>query len=727
MRPAALLALCLPLAFALGCAAPQGAYRAPQPEAGPNGEEPLHVGFLLVDGVYNTELTAPWDVFHHSMFRAQPGMRVFSVAPYARPVVSFEGLRIVPDYTLETAPPVDVLVVPSAHHSMDTDLEDERTLDWVRRAGERAELVLSLCDGAFVLAAAGLLDGLEATTFPGDLDAFEERFGPRLKTVHRDVSFVHDGKAVTSAGGAVSFDAALYVHDLYFGPEATRASAGGLVLPWELDAIEHVIADGAVRPDGPLHLVVLHTNDVHGQLLPRTHGRGDERYEQGGLPRLAARVEEIRATLGPGQELLLVDGGDWFQGTPEGGIEQGEAFVQLLAETGFDAMAVGNHEFDHGVPRLVELLDAVQPPAVMANVYDRGERVPWAAPYRIVERGGLRIALVGLVAEETPMITHPDARGLEFRDPADELAGLWDELEAEADLVIALTHIGVTHDRQLAEAIAELPLIVGGHSHTRLPEGVREGDTLIVQTGSKAQQLGRVDLWIDRSNGDVLGSRARLLDLRAPAEGLAPTFDAACEALAERAAAEMDVVVGRLAAGMDRARGIRSSSAGNLITDLFRERAQADVGIHNKGGVRTSLEAGEVTRRDLFEILPFDNTLVVLDVKGSALRRVLARSIEGGGHSGIDVSGLTIRVEEIGGAKTRLLGVEIGGEPLVPDRTYRVATNSFLAAGGDGYLTDDDVDAALDTGFLLRELLEDALKAGSPLTPPTEARFVEAD
>ena len=246
-------ALLLVAALFAGCsgddaAAKESPYTSPQPAVTADGTHPTNVGFLLVDGVYNTELTAPWDVFHHSMFRAEPGMRVFSVAPHDRPVESFEGLRLVPDYTIHNAPEIDVLVVPSAHHSMDTDLDNEAMLAWVRKVGAEADLLLSLCDGAFVLAAAGLLDGLEATTFPGDLDAFEERFGEQLKKVHRDVSFVHDGKAITSAGGAVSFDAALYVNELYYGAEASRATAGGLVLLWDLAEIQHIVSADAVKP-----------------------------------------------------------------------------------------------------------------------------------------------------------------------------------------------------------------------------------------------------------------------------------------------------------------------------------------------------------------------------------------------------------------------------------------------------------------------------------------------
>lgn len=201
-------------------------------------ERELTVGFLMIDGVYNSELMAPFDIFQHTIFHVEPGMRVLTVAPSLEPVTSFEGLRILPDETYETCPPLDVLVVPSAEHNMDSDLEDERLIDFVRARGRQASYVVSLCDGAFVLAAAGLLDGRRATTFPSDIPRLREMFA--AVDVREDVSFVHDGPAITSAGGAKSYDAALYLCELLYGAERARGIAGGLVIDWDLGAIPHL-------------------------------------------------------------------------------------------------------------------------------------------------------------------------------------------------------------------------------------------------------------------------------------------------------------------------------------------------------------------------------------------------------------------------------------------------------------------------------------------------------
>lgn len=196
------------------------------------------VGFLVVDGVYNSELMAPWDVFQHTIFHTEPGMRVVLVAPTRDVVTSFEGLRLLPDHGFADVPELDVLVVPSCEHSMDSDLENEALIAWVADVGGRADFVVSLCDGAFVLAEAGLLDGLRCTTFPSDIPAFRERFG--ATEVVEGVSFVHDGRAITSAGGAKSYDPAMYLCELLYGPEVVRGIGGGLLIDWDVEQVPHV-------------------------------------------------------------------------------------------------------------------------------------------------------------------------------------------------------------------------------------------------------------------------------------------------------------------------------------------------------------------------------------------------------------------------------------------------------------------------------------------------------
>ncbi|WP_224484759.1 DJ-1/PfpI family protein [Robertkochia aurantiaca] len=200
-----------------------------------------NVAFLIMDGTFNTEFTAPYDIFQHTVFRDSiKAMNVFTVANTLDPVTTFEGVRILPDfdYTKDSLPKIDILVVPSAEHHLDTDLQDSTMINFVRNTAEKAQWVTSHCDGAFVLAQAGLLDSVTSTTFPSDIETYKARF-PDLEVVS-DVLFVHDGKFITSAGGAKSFEAALYLCEVLYGPEIARDLAGGLVIDWNLETVPHL-------------------------------------------------------------------------------------------------------------------------------------------------------------------------------------------------------------------------------------------------------------------------------------------------------------------------------------------------------------------------------------------------------------------------------------------------------------------------------------------------------
>lgn len=207
------------------------------PELSPDN---YNVAFLIMDGVYNTELTAPFDIFQHTQYRdGIKAMNTFLVANTLEPIRTFEGIRILPDfdYTQDDLPPIDILVVPSAEHHLDTDLENVEMINWVKKVGTSATYITSHCDGAFVLATAGLLDDYVSTTFPSDVDKYKSTF-PHLK-VEDNVLFVHDDRAITSAGGAKSFEAALYLCQLLYGPDIAKSIAKGLVIDWELSEIDY--------------------------------------------------------------------------------------------------------------------------------------------------------------------------------------------------------------------------------------------------------------------------------------------------------------------------------------------------------------------------------------------------------------------------------------------------------------------------------------------------------
>ena len=207
-------------------------------------KERYNVAFLIMDGTFNTELTAPFDIFQHTIFRNNiKAMNVFTVANTDKPITTFEGMRILPDYNYlkDALPKIDILVVPSAEHHLDSDLEDIAMIDFVQKVAKEATYITSHCDSAFVLAKAGLLKDKVATTFPSDIDKMRTMF-PDLD-IRKKVLFVHDGKYITSAGGAKSFEAALYLCEFLYGKEVAKSLAGGLVIDWNVDEVPHLIVE----------------------------------------------------------------------------------------------------------------------------------------------------------------------------------------------------------------------------------------------------------------------------------------------------------------------------------------------------------------------------------------------------------------------------------------------------------------------------------------------------
>jgi 2',3'-cyclic-nucleotide 2'-phosphodiesterase (5'-nucleotidase family) len=480
----------------------------------------------------------------------------------------------------------------------------------------------------------------------------------------------------------------------------------------------------------PLHVIVLHTNDVHGQVLPREASwmRVDEPPLVGGIPRVAAYVNAVREEARrEGAALFVVDAGDWYQGTPEGQIERGLKVLRALDEVGYDALAVGNHELDHGVAHLEGLLEATDLVAVCANVMDprTGQRVAWGEPWTIVERQGLRVAFVGLLATETPQITHPDTRALTFVDPAETFEAVRRELEdQDVDWIVPLTHIGLRADTALARAHPELALIIGGHSHTFLEEGWTEGETVICQVGSKASAVGRVDLFIDRETGAIEGLRERAitLDKPFPENFRNARVEKICDELVLESEERMNVVVGELAIALTRGSGTRSSPAGNLVADVCRESTGADVALMNRGGIRRNVPAGPVTRRDVFELLPFDNHLVTVSLTGKELSECLRRAVEDETHSGVEVSGMIVEYLETENGP-RFIGGTIGGEQLEEDRTYTVTVNSFMAQGGDDFLAPDAGSARVEHPAYMRDVFEQRLIEEGSVTASDEQRY----
>ena len=288
------------------------------PAASARGDDDsMKVAFLVLEGVYNSELAAPMDILHHTVFHTKPGMEVFTVGRSKGVVHTFEGLRIVVDHDLESAPPFDVLVIPSALHNMDSDLEDTRLIEWVASRGSSCEAVLSICDGAFVLAEAGLLDGRYCTTFPGDIEPFRKRYGEQLNIVE-GVTFVADGNAITGVGGARSYEPALYLVEHLYGKKVAQGVARGLVIDWDLDRQRHlVLADRKVGDPPP-------SSYLPGQRLDRATMIETAAGGSTSLQQIIKDHGEVKAVV-----LCIMAGGEAKPVAGRGGIWCEDSFSEL--------------------------------------------------------------------------------------------------------------------------------------------------------------------------------------------------------------------------------------------------------------------------------------------------------------------------------------------------------------------------------------------------------------
>jgi 5'-nucleotidase len=334
---------------------------------------------------------------------------------------------------------------------------------------------------------------------------------------------------------------------------------------------------------------------------------------------------------------------------------------------------------------------------------------------------------------ETLEITSPEVRAYEFATPVEEWKRARAELAGRADWIVPVGHISVDEARELARSDPRLALIVSGHSHTYLKQGEREGEALIVQSGSKASALGRVDVWLDPLTFRVLRSEAQLIDLlEVEAQNVRelPQVSAvtqACAALAARAAEALKTVVGELGTPLSRVVHDGCSAPGSWIADALRARMQADIGVHNRGGTRCDLPAGKITRRDLFELLPFDNWSVSVELSGEQIEAFVRRSLESGKHTGMDFSGLRLIVQRRPDGSRRLLRIEVTGVPLDKAKSYSVATNSFLAQGGDGAQEFAAAAARREDPILLRDLMELQFAATPRITLPMDATLRYAE
>jgi 2',3'-cyclic-nucleotide 2'-phosphodiesterase (5'-nucleotidase family) len=476
----------------------------------------------------------------------------------------------------------------------------------------------------------------------------------------------------------------------------------------------------------PVHLIVLHTNDLHGQLMPHpaSPARAVLRGKPaGGFPHLVTMVRNIREQAArEGAKVLLFSAGDIFQGTPVGNETRGDAVIACMRLAGYDAMAVGNHEFDYGVENMFRLAKAAPFPVLAANMGPiEGTSV---AAWTKIEApdAPCTIAVIGLITPMTPLITSPAVgERFKFADPVATARGLVKEIDA--DLHFVLSHCGRDVELRIAREVEGVALVAGGHSHTPVQRVI--GTVPYVQTHGKSYTLGRVDLWLDPDGWKVLRAKTALLPVDPSEHAADPEVQAIVDRYGKVLEKKLAVVVGELAAPARRARGLFSSSAGNWMADVVRDVGRAEIGITNKGGIRTDLEPGKVTMGDVYRLMPFENTIVTMKLTGADVRKLVERHVGLGGEvraPGLEWSGMRVVLK----SPREIQAILVGGAPLDPERTYLVATNSFLSWGGDGFEAFRRGAGRAETGVLFRDALAADLRKRSPVKPPAERRIVVA-
>ncbi len=464
-------------------------------------------------------------------------------------------------------------------------------------------------------------------------------------------------------------------------------------------------------------LTILHLNDFHGWLQPHVQKAGQP--ESGGAARLASLVASQRD-----DRTLFVAAGDLMQGTPISNLFAGEPVIRAFNLMRLDASAVGNHEFDNGQEAFRRRAAEAGFPFLAANVRGAG----WLARSVVLPAGPLKVGLFGLLTADTPVETHPrNVAGLQFTDPVETAREMVAQLEPQADLVVCLSHLGYEEDRKLAAAVPGIDVIVGGHSHVRLEQPAAVGGTLIVQAFERGVVLGRLDLEVE--GGTARATGYRLINVDAAA-GTDPAVAALVEEFRGRLGARLSERIGTAEVALEGAAADvrqRETNLGNLVADAMREAAGADAALTNAGGIRASVPAGEVTVGQVYAVLPFDNWVISFRIPGRELRAALETSLAkaGQGDGGFpQVSGLTVAYDPDAPPLTRVREVTVGGAPLEDDRLYLVATNDFLAAGGNGMTAFAGREPVLnDSGRLLRDLFADFVRRKGTVGGAAEGRI----
>jgi 5'-nucleotidase/UDP-sugar diphosphatase len=496
-------------------------------------------------------------------------------------------------------------------------------------------------------------------------------------------------------------------------------------------------------------LVVLHTNDHHGHPLAFFDYPSPG---QGGLPARATLVKSIRAEA---PNVLVLDAGDMNTGRPESNFFKARPDIEGYNHIRYDAMAVGNHEFDVDMAEMQAQIAAADFPWLCANAKIDGAYLPKVKPYIIKAYDGFKVAVLGLVTSRTALTGNPaHIKGIAFEDEVEVAAKLVPELKKKADIVIALVHMGIYDDagmgsKRLAAEVPGLALVVDGHSHTPLEEPIMVTNKVtgkqvaIVQAKHWGLYLGRADLRF--KSGEVTG-----LDWRAVPVNVKKRKEVDGEKVhyfVDQEIAEDPELLALLKPYQDEVETLLSevigTAAGPFINDKTREEETAlgdivadsqlwymrkmgfdiDFAFQNGGGIRATLGAGEIQKKTVYEVLPFDNSICVVALKGSDVIALFDQTPATLGHGAMpQVSdGVSFTINQAAG---KVENLRVGNQPVDPEKTYKIALNSYLAAGGDGYKVFKKRTEFYDSSLMQRDAFIDyVVHKGGQIAPETYNRI----
>ncbi|MEC3862471.1 bifunctional metallophosphatase/5'-nucleotidase [Mesobacterium sp. TK19101] len=491
-------------------------------------------------------------------------------------------------------------------------------------------------------------------------------------------------------------------------------------------------------------LTILHTNDFHARFEPISKydsGCSEDSNAEGkcfgGSARLMTAITEARAR---SNNSVLFDGGDQFQGTLFYTYYKGKLAAEMMNKMGYDAMTVGNHEFDDGPEVLRGFMDAVTFPVLMSNADFSGEELlkDKLLKSTVIERGGEKLGLIGLTPQDTDELASPGPNVI-FTDPVDAVQGEVDKLTAEGvNKIIVLSHSGYAVDKRVAAETTGVDVIVGGHTNTLLgdmdgaegPYPTMVNNTAILSAYAYGKFLGELNVTFNDA-GEIVEAKGQPLLMDA-----AVHEDEATKARIAEAAQPLEEirqkVVASAADAIDGSRDVcraMECPMGNLVADAMLARVKEQgiqIAIANGGGLRASIDAGDVTMGEVLTVLPFQNTLSTFQVTGQTIIDALENGvsqIEEGAGRFPQVAGISFTVTAGNAPGSRISDVMVGGAPIDPAATYGVVSNNYVRNGGDGYKMFRDAMNVYDYGPDLADVTAEYLAVNAPYKPYTDGRI----